>query len=72
MTKIYFWQESLRRVAPLVKLTKGKRVAAAAVGRENSCAMHTPFSPASEGLLGKRQARYYDLGYAFVFFATLC
>ena len=68
MTKIHFWQESLRRVSPLVKLTEGKRVASTAIGRENSCAIHTPFSPASEGLLGKRQARYYGLGYVFVSF----
>ena len=62
MTKIHVWQESLRPLSLLVKLTAGRDVAAAAVGRENSRAMQALFSPASKGLSGKRPARYYRPG----------
>ena len=72
MTKIHFWQKSLRPVSPLVKLTQGRRIVSATVGRENSYDIHALFSPASEGLLGKRRARYYDPEHAFIFFATPC
>ena len=46
--------------------------ASAAVGRENSCDIHTPFvfSPpvSDEGLLGKTRARYYGRERTSVFF----
>ena len=50
--------------------------ASAAVGRKNSCAIHTSFvfSPpvSGEGLLGKTRARYYGRGVYLRIFSRLC